>query len=162
IDEQLRTTAPSIWAAGDCTGVALFTHVASYQGKLAADNAFGDPPRAADHRVIPRATFSRPEIGSVGATEQELLAAGTDYRAASLPITVREKSLLMGERAGMAKLLVDREGQILGAHVIGPRAGELVHEPAVAMRHRVPVSGIAETIHAFPNFAEIWEAVARR
>ena len=65
--------------------------------------------------------------------------------------------------AGLAKLLVAAaDGQILGGHVIGPRAGELIHEVAVAMRHRVPASGIATTIHAFPNFAEIWEAVARK
>jgi pyruvate/2-oxoglutarate dehydrogenase complex dihydrolipoamide dehydrogenase (E3) component len=162
VDETLRTTAPGIWAAGDVTGIALFTHVAHYQGQLAGNNAFTDAPRTADHRVVPRATFCRPEVASVGLTEQELMAAGADYRAACYPISKLEKSLVTGEREGLAKLLADAAGQILGAHVIGARAGELIHEIAVAMQSRVPVSGIAGTIHAFPNFAEIWGAVSRK
>lgn len=163
VDEELRTTVPGIWAAGDATGIALFTHVASYQGKLAADNAISEQRQRADYRVVPRATFCRPEVASVGLTEQEAIAEERDYRCARLPMSAIEKSLVMGEREGLAKLIVDEpSGQILGAHVMGPRAGELIHEVAVAMQHHVPVSGIATTIHAFPNFAEIWEAVARR
>src|SRR5439155_1933115 len=111
--------------------------------------------------VIPRATFCRPEVGSVGLTEQELVAAERDYRVASVPISALEKSLVMGEPEGLAKILAAPDGQILGAHVIGPGAGELIHEMAVAMQHGVPVGGIASTIHAFPTFAEIWGAVAR-
>ena len=163
VDDQLRTTAEGIWAAGDVTGIALFTHVASYQGKLAAHNALTDDPRTADYRVIPRVTFSRPEVGSVGLTEEQCLAQGLSYRAASLPFSDIEKSIVEGERTGLAKLLVEADtGQLLGAHVAGPRAGELVHAVAVLMQNRVPVSGIACTIHAFPTFSEIWEAVALR
>lgn len=165
-DAGLRTTAVNIWAAGDVTGVALFTHVASYQGKLAVCNALastsGYPgPLEADYRVIPRATFCRPEVGSVGLTEEQCLAEGLKYRAASVPLSSIEKSIVEGEQAGLAKLLTEADsGQILGAHVIGSRAGELIHEVAVLMQNRVPVGGIACTIHAFPTFSEIWEAVA--
>lgn len=138
MDDELRTTSPGIWAAGDVTGIALFTHVARYQGKLAADNAFGQRPRKADHRVVPRVTFCRPEIASVGLTEQEAVAAHKDFRTAQLPLTAIDKSLLMGEREGLAKLIVEAaSGQILGARVIGPRAGELIHEMAVANRQVV-------------------------
>lgn len=160
-DERLRTTAESVWAAGDVTGIALFTHVASYQGKLAAHNALGIAPREADYRVIPRAIFCRPEVASVGLTEEQCLAKGLKYRAASAPMASIEKSTVEGEQAGLAKLLVEADtGQILGAHVIGSRAGELIQEVAVLMQDRVPARGIACTIHAFPTFSEIWEAVA--
>lgn len=170
-DEYLRTTAPHIWAAGDVTGVALFTHVASYQGKLAAHNALadgsgragvsGDLRLKADYRVIPRATFCRPEVASIGMTEEECRIQNVSYRAAALPLETIERSIVSSETAGLAKLIVAEEGgEILGAHLIGARAGELIHEIAPLMQARVPVSTIGCTIHAFPTFSEIWESVA--
>lgn len=159
-DAGLRTTAECVWAAGDVTGVALFTHVASYQGKLAAENALGGKWRT-DYRVIPRVTFCRPEVASVGLTEEQCQAQDLHYRALSLPFTRIEKSLVESETAGMAKLLCEPgTGHILGAHVLGARAGELIHEIAAAMQNQVPARGIGSTIHAFPTFSEIWEAVA--
>jgi len=161
VDSYLRTTSPHIWAAGDVTGVAMFTHVASYQGKLAARNALTDRPTAADYRVIPRATFCRPEVASVGLTEEQCLAESRPFRAASRPLSSIEKSVVEGAPAGLAKLIVEpRSGQILGAHVVASRAGELIHEIAVLMHNCVPVAGLGCTIHAFPTFSEIWEAVA--
>jgi pyruvate/2-oxoglutarate dehydrogenase complex dihydrolipoamide dehydrogenase (E3) component len=149
VDKHLRTTAEHIWSAGDVTGVALYTHVASYQAKLAAHNALcagtsrgtldGDSGRTlleADYRVIPRVTFCRPEVASVGLTEEECLVQELDYREVSAPFRDIERSAISGERAGLAKLIVEaRSGQILGAHVIGPRAGELIHEIAPLMQN---------------------------
>jgi pyruvate/2-oxoglutarate dehydrogenase complex dihydrolipoamide dehydrogenase (E3) component len=130
------------------------------KGQLAVENALG-ATHCADYRVIPRATFCRPEVASVGLTEEQCRAQELSYRAHSLPMSHIKKSRLEGEPAGMAKLLFEPDtGQILGAHVMGARAGELIHEVAVLMQNRVPVGGIAGTIHAFPTFAEIWEAVA--
>ena len=165
VNDRLGTTAEHIWAAGDVTGVALYTHVASYQAKLAAHNAlceqFGLSPLQADYRVIPRVTFCRPEVASVGLTEEDCLVQELKYRAAQARFTDIERSVISGERAGLAKLLVEEgSGQVLGAHVIGARAGELIHEIAPLMQNRVPVSGIGCTIHAFPTFSEVWEAVA--
>lgn len=165
VDQHLRTSAEHIWSAGDVTGVALYTHVASYQAKLAAHNALCDETgRAlleADYRVIPRVTFCRPEVASVGLTEEECLVQELDYRAVSAPFHDIERSAVSGERAGLAKLLVEASsGQILGAHVIGAHAGELIHEIAPLMQNRIPASGIGCTIHAFPTFSEIWEAAA--
>lgn len=170
-DDHLRTTQPIIWAAGDVTGVALFTHVASYQGKLAVHNALlsgngrgqagADSPLKADYRVIPRATFCRPEVASVGLTEQECCAKDLSYRFAALPLKTIERSVISGEAAGLAKLIVaEGGGEILGAHIIGPLAGELIHEIAPLMQARLPVSAIGCTVHAFPTFSEIWESVA--
>ncbi|MBW3634997.1 MAG: NAD(P)/FAD-dependent oxidoreductase [Armatimonadetes bacterium] len=169
-DEYLRTTAPNVWAAGDVTGVALFTHIASYQGKLAAHNALlhGDGHRAvegaplkADYRVIPRATFCEPEVASIGLTEEECRTQDLPYRAAALPLDAIERSIISSETSGLAKLIVAKDsGEILGAHIIGARAGELIHEIAPLMQARLPVTAISCTIHAFPTFSEIWESVA--
>lgn len=164
-DKHLRTPAEHIWSAGDVTGVALYTHVASYQAKLAAHNALCDETgRAlleADYRVIPRVTFCRPEVASVGLTEEECLVQELDYRAAKASFHDIERSIVSSERTGLAKLLVEASsGQILGAHVIGAHAGELIHEIAPLMQNRIPASGIGCTIHAFPTFSEIWEAAA--
>jgi len=83
------------------------------------------------------------------------------YRAAAAPFSAIERSAVSGERTGLAKLLVEApSGQILGAHVIGAHAGELIHEIAPLMQNRVPSAGISGTIHAFPTFSEIWETVA--
>jgi pyruvate/2-oxoglutarate dehydrogenase complex dihydrolipoamide dehydrogenase (E3) component len=161
VNEQLQTTVPHIWSAGDVTGVALYTHVAAYQAKLAVHNALGEKPVQADYRTIPRATFCRPEVASVGLSEEECLVQEKSYHAESVPFTDIERSVVSGERAGLAKLLVEpKSGQILGGHVIGTHAGELIHEIAVLMHNNVPVSAIACAIHAFPTFSEVWESVA--
>ena len=164
-DNHLRTSAENIWSAGDVTGVALYTHVASYQAKLAAHNALcdqtGRAPLEADYRVIPRVTFCRPEIASVGLTEQQCLVQELDYRAVQAPFRDIERSAISGACEGLAKLLVEASsGQILGAHVVGAHAGELIHEIAPLMQNRILASGIGCTIHAFPTFSEIWETAA--
>lgn len=165
VDKYLRTTNESIWAAGDVTGVALYTHVASYQAKLAAHNALcnqtASEPIEADYRVIPRVTFCRPEIASVGLTEEDCLVKELSYRVGEARFEEIERAEISGEPVGLAKLLVEKEsGQVLGAHVIGARAGELIHEIAPLMRNHVPVQGLGCTIHAFPTFSEVWEAAA--
>ena len=165
VDDELRTSAPGVWAAGDVTGIALYTHVASYQAKIAAHNSLcdltGAAPKQADYRVIPRATFCRPEVASVGLTENDCRREDVPYRAVMLPFDSIERSVASSETAGLAKIIVEAgSGQILGAHVIGARAGELIHEIVPLMAARVPLAQIAQTIHAFPTFSEIWEAVA--
>ncbi len=165
VDDELRTSVPGVWAAGDVTGIALYTHLASYQAKIAVHNALcdltGAAPKQADYRVIPRVTFCRPEVASVGLTESECLSRDIAYRAATLPFDAIERSVASSETAGLAKIIVEAgSGQILGAHVIGARAGELIHEIAPLMAARVPVEQIGQTIHAFPTFSEMWEAVA--
>jgi pyruvate/2-oxoglutarate dehydrogenase complex dihydrolipoamide dehydrogenase (E3) component len=165
VNKYLRTTNERIWAAGDVTGVALYTHVASYQANLAAHNALcgdgGREPVEADYRVIPRVTFCRPEVASVGLSEEDCLVQELSYRVGQSRFEEIERSEISGEPVGLAKLLVEKNsGQVLGAHVIGARAGELIHEIAPLMRNRVPVEGLGCTIHAFPTFSEVWEAAA--
>lgn len=153
-DPSLRTTLSHIWAAGDVVGRLRFTHVAAYEGHLAGMNATSGTAAVEDLRVVPRVTFADPEVASVGLTEAE---AARDH-AVSVRLysfAALARAHLEGEARGLVKIIADAEsGALLGGHIIGPHAGELIHEIAVAMENRVDADGLAGTIHAFPTLAE--------
>ncbi|MGH2531832.1 MAG: dihydrolipoyl dehydrogenase family protein [Thermomicrobiales bacterium] len=162
VDDQLRTTAENVWAIGDVTGIKPFTHVADYHARIAEHNALSDrPPRTADYRSIPHAIFTDPELGRVGMTEDEAKAAGYDVKCATVKMRDLGRAITSGETDGMVKLVADRAtGQVVGGHVLAARGGELLPQIALAMRMRLPVSAIAETIHAYPTLSEavFWAA----
>lgn len=160
-DRYLRTRVPHIWAAGDITGGYLFTHVASYEGRLVAMNAFTDCPEPFDHRVVPRCTYIDPEVASIGLTEREALDKGMDIETRSFSFADLDRAILYNEPRGLVKLVLDAlDGQILGAHLIGPDASSIIAELAICMKHHLPVSFIADTMHAYPSFPEAVEAAA--
>lgn len=160
-DHYLRTSVPHIWAAGDIAGGYLFTHVASYEGKLVAMNAFSDKPEPFDHRVVPRCTYIDPEVASIGLTEREAREKGIEVTTRSFSFADLDRAIIYGDPRGLVKLVLDElDGQILGAHLIGPDASSIIAELAICMRHHLPVSAIAETMHAYPSFPEAIEAAA--
>lgn len=160
-DEFLRTNQPHIWVAGDAAGGYLFTHVASFEGKLVADNAFGDSPTAYNPRVVPRATFVDPEVASVGYTESAALEAGKEVTVRSFSFADLDRAILSGDARGIVKLVIEAgTNQILGAHIVGPQASSVIAEVVLAMQHHLPVTAIAETMHAYPSFPEAVEAAA--
>lgn len=162
VDEQMRTTTSNVWAVGDVTNRYAFTHVADYQARIAEHNALsGKPSLTADYRVVPWATFTDPELARVGLTEAEATEAGHDVATATVKMKDLARAITNGETDGMVKLVADRAtGQILGGHVLAARGGELIAEIALAMRMRIPVREIAETIHAYPTLSEavFWAA----
>ncbi len=161
VDRFLRTNQPNIWAAGDVAGGYLFTHVASYEGKLVANNAFSGQPEAFDHRVVPRCTYIEPEVASIGMTEPEAREAGASICTHSFSFADLDRAILHGEARGLVKIVVDvLNGLILGAHLIGPDASSIIAELAVCMKNHVPISAIADTMHAYPSFPEAVEAAA--
>ena len=160
-DHYLRTSVPHIWAAGDIAGGYLFTHVASYEGKLVAMNAFADKPEPFDHRVVPRCTYIHPEVASIGCTEREAREKDMDVVTRTFSFADLDRAILHGEPKGMVKLVLDElDGQILGAHLIGPQASSIIAELAICMKHHLPVTSIADTMHAYPSFPEAVEAAA--
>jgi pyruvate/2-oxoglutarate dehydrogenase complex dihydrolipoamide dehydrogenase (E3) component len=160
-DHYLRTNVPHIWAAGDITGGYLFTHVASYEGKLVAMNAFAEKPEPFDHRVVPRCTFIDPEVASIGVTEQEAQDGGRQVTTCTFQFANLDRAIIHNDARGVVKLVLDElDGQILGGHMIGPDASSIIAEIAICMRHHLPVSAIADTIHAYPSFPEAVEAAA--
>lgn len=155
LDEFLCSSNPSVYFAGDAAGQMLFTHVAHEQGVTAARNALrGDTVRN-DLSVIPRATFCEPPVASVGLTEAEARTQGLDVLVGRGPFAVLGKALTSGESEGLVKLVVDRAtGLIVGAHVVGATAPELIHLPALCMRAGVPAAKLASLTFASFTYAE--------
>ena len=153
VNERMETTVPGVYAAGDVTGGWLLAHVAFAEGIVAAENAAG-LERRMDYRVVPRCIFSIPEYGAVGLSEEEAKER-FPTGSFSFPLKSLGMAQAMGEWEGLVKLVVhEKTEEILGGHVIGPHAGDLIAEIALAMRHGIPARGIVETIHTHPTLSE--------
>jgi pyruvate/2-oxoglutarate dehydrogenase complex dihydrolipoamide dehydrogenase (E3) component len=155
---QMQSSAPHIYAAGDCTGPHEIVHIAIQQGEIAAHNiANPTAPRAIDYRLLISVVFTDPHVAAVGLTEKAAKDAGVAYLAASYPFNDHGKSIIMGVQEGFVKLLADpKSGEILGGSCVGPSGGELIHEIIVAMAKRMTVHELAATPHYHPTLAEIW------
>jgi pyruvate/2-oxoglutarate dehydrogenase complex dihydrolipoamide dehydrogenase (E3) component len=158
INDQMRTSAPHIYAAGDCTGLYDIVHIAVMQGEAAAHNiANPRKPRRLDDRLLTSVVFTEPQVAKVGLTEKEALERNVPYLAASYPFDDHGKSLLMEHKDGFVKLLASpKTGEIIGGCCIGPMGGELLHEIVAAMSKRMTVQELAAMPHYHPTLAEIW------
>jgi pyruvate/2-oxoglutarate dehydrogenase complex dihydrolipoamide dehydrogenase (E3) component len=162
INDYLQTTRPHIYAGGDVSGPFEYTHFAHYQGALAGLNLFSGEPRKADYRVVPRVTFTDPEIASVGLTEEEARREGRQVLCGRFAIRAVGKSLVDSDGEGLVKIVADRgSGAILGGHIAAPAAGEMIHVLSAAMAARATMEGLAEAIYAFPTFAQGVRGAAR-
>jgi pyruvate/2-oxoglutarate dehydrogenase complex dihydrolipoamide dehydrogenase (E3) component len=156
VDEHLRTSRPWAWAAGDVIGGALFTHVASELGPTAAANALLGANRVADLRVLPRVTFTDPEVASVGLTERQAREAGHDVRIGFALVADAEKAQIDGQVHGHVKVVADAAtGELLGCHIVAETAGDMIHEAVAIMAGRVPVGVVARAMHAYPTLSEL-------
>lgn len=157
IDDRCRTNAAHIYAAGDVTGGLQFTHVASHEGSVAGRNAAGGRAKR-DERVVPWVTFLDPEIAHVGLTEEQARAEGREVRVAAFPMGHVDRARILGRPHGFVKLVTRRRrligwiggGELVGAQIVGPRAGELIQECALAMQTRAFAGRLTQTIHAYP------------
>ena len=154
VDEHLRTTAPNVYAAGDITGKYLFTHVAEYQGRNALRNALFPVKAKADHRVVPWTTFTDPEVARVGLTEEQARREHDDVKVFRQPFSGVDRAMADGETTGLVKIVTGRRGKILGGHIIGPDAGNLIHEIVLAMQKNIPIGTLSTTIHVYPTLAQ--------
>ena len=162
VDDRMQTNVPGIYAIGDVTGKAMLAHVASTQGQVAVENILGHQ-RTIDYAVIPAGIFTLPEIGRVGLTEQQARADaeknGKDPNQAVRVGRFRYGSLgkaqATGETTGFYKVIADAEtDRILGMHILGTHAADLIHEPALAMQVGATATQVAGLIHAHPTLAE--------
>jgi dihydrolipoamide dehydrogenase len=155
VDDYLRTSIENIFAIGDVTGKSMLAHVASHQGITAAKNALGENKKM-DYKVIPSCIYTQPEVASVGLTEQEARKIyGNEIKIGRFPFLASGKALTIGERQGFVKIISDtRWNEILGVHIIGPQATELIAEAALAIKLECTVEELAETIHAHPTLSE--------
>ncbi len=154
LDDTMRTTASNMWAAGDATGELLFTHVGGYEAKLVVDDILGRP-RTRDYRVVPKVTYSDPEVASVGLSERAAQDADYDVVTTTLLRTDNERAVIDGTPEGHVKLVADaRTGELLGGHIVGDGAGDMIHEVVVAMAGDVPARTVGDAIHAYPTVSE--------
>jgi pyruvate/2-oxoglutarate dehydrogenase complex dihydrolipoamide dehydrogenase (E3) component len=167
VDERCRAT-DGVWAAGDVTGVALFTHLGKYQARVAVANMLWREAKA-DYRAIPRVVFTHPEVAAVGLTEQQARDQGIDVETVevelveeiSRPYTYEE--LHDGDWGGTLKLVADRERQVLvGAWAASPLASEWIHQAVLAIRAKVPLDVLGDTIPGFPSYSEAMIMAVRK
>jgi dihydrolipoamide dehydrogenase len=153
VDDYLQTSVPGVYAVGDVTGGWMLAHVAFRQGEIAAENALGDK-KGLDYRAVPYCVFTLPEIAGVGLTEQEAKGKGIPYKKSIFRFTASGRALTMGETTGLVKMLCHEEGEVLGLHIMGPRATDLIAEGALAIQMGAKASDIVATIHAHPTLPE--------
>ncbi len=153
-DDKMQTNVKNIFAVGDVTGGAMLAHVASNQGIVAAENIMGHDRRF-DGSVIPWVIFTSPEIASVGLREHEARDKGIDYIVGEFQFRGLGKAHAMGEIAGFIKIVVEKDTDlVLGAHIVGPHASDLIHECALAIHKHIKAKDIARMIHAHPTLSE--------
>jgi len=154
VNERMQTNVTGVYAIGDVTGRMLLAHKASAEGIVAAKNIMGIPC-SMDYQVIPAAIFTSPEIASVGLREEQAEDQGITFRKGLFPFRALGKAHAMGEITGIVKILSDAStDRIIGAHIIGTHAADLIHEAAVAMKAGLKARDLAEMIHAHPTLSE--------
>lgn len=158
VDARLRTTCPRVWAAGDLTGYPRFTHTAGVHGSLAATNAILGLRRTVTTATIPRVTFTQPEVASIGVSAERARAhRGLIVR--TVRHTDVDRAVAEGTPVGFTRLVFDRWGHVVGATIVGPRAGESLAEVGLAVRHGMRARDLAGTTHAYPTYADgVWKA----
>ena len=162
VNEQLRTSRPWAWAAGDVVGGPLFTHVASEMGQVAARNAMKKASERMDLRVVPRVTFTDPEVASVGLTEAAAKKGGRKVRTGFARLIEAEKALIDGIEHGHVKCVADaKTGELLGCHIVAENAGDMIHEAVAMMAARTPVKVVAKAMHAYPTLSELMRSALR-
>jgi dihydrolipoamide dehydrogenase len=160
VDGDCRSSVPNIWAIGDAVRGPMLAHKAEEEGVAVAERIAGQKPHV-NFNTIPSVIYTAPEIAWVGQTEQQLKAAGVEYRTGSFPFSANARARALGDTAGLVKFIADAKTDvILGVHIIGPMAGELIAEAVVAMEFRGAAQDIGMISHAHPSLSEAMKEAA--
>ncbi len=155
VNEFLQTTNPNVYAAGDVLGDPMFVYVAAYGGSLAAENALTGNARSYDLTALPRVTFTDPAVASVGLTEDQAHARGIDPIASKLPLEHVPRALAARDTRGFVKLVADRvTRRIIGAQILAAEAGEMITEPALAIKFGLTIEDLASAFHPYLTLSE--------
>jgi dihydrolipoamide dehydrogenase len=154
VDDQLRTNVQNVFAVGDVVGKIQLAHVATHQGLVTAGVIAGHDERM-DYKAVPAATFTHPEVASVGLTEQKAKDAGHEVVTGKFPFAALGRAQTYGNTDGLIKIVADKKyGEILGVHIIGPSASDLIPEAVLALQLEATLEDVANTIHAHPTLGE--------
>lgn len=162
VNDYLQTTARHIYAAGDVLGRSTPTHTALLQSRVAAHNLFNKTKVTPDYTATPRVTFTSPAVASVGLNEDDCLRRDLPVNTAMAPLNIIARSNISDFRDGFVKIITDKRGVVLGATVVAPAAGEIIHELALAVKHQLTASQLAETPHAFLSWSEAVRVAAAK
>ncbi|HEX8702943.1 MAG TPA: dihydrolipoyl dehydrogenase [Myxococcaceae bacterium] len=156
VDSMMRTSEPNVYAIGDVVPTAMLAHVASAECVLAVEHIAGKNPAPINYDLVPSATYCYPEVASVGLTEKKAKERGYDVKAAIFPFSAITKASISNEAQGMIKVVSDKKyDEVLGVHLVGPHATELLAEACVALRLEITTDELAHTMHAHPTLSEI-------
>ncbi|HVR43448.1 MAG TPA: dihydrolipoyl dehydrogenase [Thermoanaerobaculia bacterium] len=155
VDPFMKTDEPGVWAIGDIVPTPALAHVASAEGIRAVEQMAGLEVRPIDYDHVPNATYSDPEVASVGLTERKAKERGYEVKVGRFPFTANAKAKIIGESGGLVKYVVDaRYDEILGVHIVGPKATELIAEACAMLELEATAESIAATVHAHPTLSE--------
>ncbi len=155
VNEHLTTSQPHIFAAGDVLGRNMFTHMGVYESRIAAHNVLHKQKVSPNYKAVPRVTFVTPEVASVGLSEAVCLKRDLHVKTAIATLNIIGRSNAHNFRDGFCKVITDKRGVLLGATVVAPHAGEIIHELTLAIQHNMTAHDVANTLHAFPTWSEI-------
>lgn len=156
VDERMATNVVGVWAIGDVTGKLMLAHVASAMGIICAENIAGVETTTLNYEMMPRATYSHPQVASFGLTEQQARDQGFEVKVGRFPFQANGKALGLHDYAGWVKIIVDAQyGEILGAHMIGPEVTELLPELTLAQMMELTPAEIGRNVHAHPTLSEV-------
>lgn len=162
VDEQLRTTNPRVWAAGDVTLAPQFVYVASYEGKLAAENALKGADRAVDFTALPAVIFTSPQVAVVGLTEQEARAQGHSVKSSVLPLDIVPRAQVNHDTVGLVKMVAEEgSNRILGVHMVGESAGDVIYAGTLAVKYGLTVEELVDSFAPYLTMAESLKLAAQ-
>lgn len=155
VNEYMQTTMPNVYAAGDVTGFSLLAHTASREGEVAVNHITGKADRM-KYNAIPGIVYTNPEVSSVGLTEEQAAAQGIEYRVSKLPMTYSGRFVAENEgQMGLCKILADKEGYVIGVHMVGNPSGEFICAVCMAITHRITIEELKRTVFPHPTVSEI-------
>lgn len=166
VDSAMRTTAPRTWAVGDCNGLYQFTHMAEHEAGVCARNILRGPlariwPDTMRFRAVAWVTYTDPEVAHCGMTEAEARERGIPHRVLTYTFSGLDRAVIESEPGGLAKIITTPRGRLLGAHMVGVRAGDLLQELVLGVRLGLKVEEVSQTVHPYPSFVQMaWRAAS--
>ena len=155
VNLEMRTTAPHVWAAGDVIGEPMLETIAAKEGAAAAENALLGTHRKIDFLPVPRAIFTSPQVASVGLTEKQAHEEGYECTCRTIPMSKVPKAIVIRDTRGLVKMVADAStGRILGVHILADNAADIIHEAVLAVKHKLTIDDIIDTVHVFPTMTE--------